>query len=137
MGKLKKVSFMMLFIILPMLLLSSCSGDTENPIDLSVIGSSFVWFFTKFTPTYFGVFGNVWEIMSSAVGIWGMSSVLTFIVGVVITVFIFILVVLIYLILIIGYVIAFVGFILVYIIGVIITIICFIVLGILMFLFFF
>ena len=118
----RKVCLFILSLTFSLLFLTSCRSNEGNVFDLLAhIGDSFGWFFTKLTPAYFSSLSSVWNMLSCLEGCWEIPSFIGWVLGVVMSVFVFVIVLLISAIIIIGYVILLLLFVIIFLVLIILA----------------
>ena len=93
-------------ILIPLFILSGCEAGEEGAEVTNFfnhIGESFVWFFTNLTPRYFSNIGSIWNMMSVIDVVWEIPSFIGGVLGVLMTIFVFIIVVLLSILFVAGY----------------------------------
>ena len=120
-----KFLFSIMWIIIPLFLLTSCDAvgkDTASNI-LKHLGDTFMWFFTKLTPSYWSNLPKIWALLGCLEGCWEIPSFIGVIVGVIMAVVIFVFVLVISLVFIVVYVALVILFFAIYIVLIVIGLI--------------
>ena len=85
----KKKLFLFLSMLATMLfLLSSCDSAGMTGDVWSGVGESFSWFFQAFTPSYFGIVVECWDVLALVGACWEIPTIIGGIVALLMTAFV-------------------------------------------------